>query len=66
MLPLIPTKEEIEEKAREPADQEGIGRGAVVSEERTGQGTGVKRYWLKRAEYALKAERRNALRGCPR
>ena len=37
-MPLVPTNEEIEEKARELADQERIGRGAVVSEEGTGQG----------------------------
>jgi hypothetical protein len=60
-MSTIPTDEEIERKARELADQEGLGWAAIESGESTDLDTGAKQYWLKKAEEVLKAERRNAL-----
>jgi RecB family endonuclease NucS len=60
-MSLLPTDEEIKTKARELADKEGLGWAAIEAEESSDRGGETKSYWLKKAEEALKAERRNAL-----
>ncbi len=59
-MALVPTEEKIETKARELADKHGPGWASVESEGSTDLETRAKSYWLKKAEEALKTERRNA------
>jgi hypothetical protein len=50
------TEEEVTARARKPADEQGPGWDAVVSEEQVGKDTATLRHWLQRAIEDLEAE----------